>query len=55
MDKQEIKERLLEAVEHSLHLADITSVAIFGSYVRGSQTSRSDIDILRASNKMKDF
>lgn len=46
MTKEEIKERLLEAVKGGSHLADIKSVAIFGSYVNGQASEDSDIDVL---------
>jgi hypothetical protein len=46
MDKQEIKNRLQEAVKTAPHQADIKTLAIFGSYVSGTATEESDIDIL---------
>jgi predicted nucleotidyltransferase len=46
MDKQEIKKQLLKAVKNSPHLAAIRSVAIFGSYVSGTPSEDSDIDVL---------
>ena len=46
MDKQEIKNRLLEAVKNNPHLESIKSVAIFGSYVNGTPSEESDVDIL---------
>jgi predicted nucleotidyltransferase len=46
MDKQQISEKLLEAVEKDPHRNDIKSVAIFGSYVNGRATQASDIDVL---------
>jgi len=46
MDKQEIKEKLLEAIENNPHLASIKSVAIFGSYVNGTPSEDSDVDVL---------
>lgn len=46
MTKQEIKKKLLDAVRRDSHLADINSVAIFGSYVNGTPSEDSDIDIL---------
>ena len=46
MDKQEIKNRLLEAVKNNQHLESIKSVAIFGSYVNGTPSEESDVDIL---------
>ena len=46
MDKQEIKDKLLKAVKSDPHLADIKSVAVFGSYVNGTPTETSDVDVL---------
>ena len=46
MTKQEIKDKLLEAVKHDPHLPDIKSVAIFGSHVNGTPGEDSDVDVL---------
>jgi predicted nucleotidyltransferase len=46
MTKQEIKDRLLDALRQSPYLADIRSVAVFGSYVSGTPTEGSDVDVL---------
>ena len=46
MIKQEIKDKLLEAVKHDPHLADIKSVALFGSHVNGMPGESSDVDVL---------
>jgi len=46
MTKQEIKDKLLEAVKKDEHFSDIKSVAIFGSYVKGEPSRDSDIDVL---------
>ncbi len=46
MTKQEIKDKLLEAVKHDPYINDIKSVAIFGSYVSGVPIETSDIDVL---------
>jgi len=46
MTKQEIKDKLLEAVRHDPHLPDIKSVAIFGSHVNGTHGEDSDVDVL---------
>lgn len=46
MTKQEIKDKLLEAVKNDAHLDDIKSVALFGSYVIGEAKADSDIDVL---------
>ena len=35
-----------EAVRQTPHLADIKSVAVFGSYVSGTATEESDVDVL---------
>ena len=46
MDKQEIKNKLLEAVKNDSHRQDIQSVALFGSYVTGEAKESSDVDVL---------
>jgi uncharacterized protein len=46
MTKQEVKDRLLEAVRRLPHFGDIKSVAVFGSYVTGAPTEASDVDVL---------
>ncbi len=46
MTKQEIKDKLLEAVKNDPHLPDIKSVAIFGSHVNGTTGEDSDVDVL---------
>jgi predicted nucleotidyltransferase len=46
MDKQELKEKLLQAIIQDKHRADIKSVAIFGSYISGTPTDQSDVDVL---------
>ena len=46
MGKEEIKKRLLEAVNQDPHISDIKSVAIFGSHVNGMATEDSDVDVL---------
>ena len=46
MTKQEIKDKLLEAVKKDVHFSDIKSVSIFGSYVNGQPSQDSDIDVL---------
>ena len=46
MNKDEIKKTLLEAVKDSPHFESIKSVAIFGSYVNGTPSTDSDIDVL---------
>jgi len=46
MTKQEIKNKLLEAIKHDPHLADIKSVALFGSHIHGTADDDSDVDVL---------
>ena len=46
MNKQKIKDKLLEAVKSDSHLNDIKSVALFGSSVTGEAKIDSDIDVL---------
>ncbi len=46
MTKQEIKDKLLEAVKHDPHLADIKSVALFGSHIHGEADEDIDVDVL---------
>ena len=46
MDKDKIKKILLDAVKNSPHFEAIKSVAIFGSYVNGTPSADSDIDVL---------
>ena len=46
MDKEQIKKTLLEAVKNGPYFESIKSVAIFGSYVNGTPSSDSDIDVL---------
>lgn len=46
MDKQEITERLLEAVKKDEHFGDIKSLSLFGSYVNGQAKDDSDVDVL---------
>ena len=46
MDKQEIKNRLCQALDACPHKEAITSLAIFGSYVNGMPDENSDLDIL---------
>jgi predicted nucleotidyltransferase len=44
-NKDAIKQRLLEAREQLAALG-VTGIGLFGSFVRGEQTSRSDVDLL---------
>jgi predicted nucleotidyltransferase len=46
MDKQQLKQKLFEAIKANDHLADIKSVALFGSQVTGTAGAGSDVDIL---------
>jgi predicted nucleotidyltransferase len=46
MTKQELKDKMGEAIRQVPHLADIRSVAIFGSHVNGAPTEESDVDVL---------
>jgi hypothetical protein len=46
MTKQEIKNKLLEAIKHDPHLPDIKSVALFGSHIHGTADEDSDVDVL---------
>ena len=46
MDKQQLKQKLFEAIKANAHIADIKSVALFGSQASGTAGPRSDVDIL---------
>jgi predicted nucleotidyltransferase len=46
MDKQEIKNKMREALESCPHRESIKSLAIFGSHVHGGAREDSDIDVL---------
>ena len=46
MTKQEVKQKLLEALRRSPYFSDIKLVAVFGSYVSGTPTEESDVDVL---------
>jgi predicted nucleotidyltransferase len=46
MTRQEIKDRLLNAIRHNPYSQNIKSAAIFGSYVNGVPTETSDVDVL---------
>ena len=46
MDKEELKNKLLEAVKRDEHISDIKSVSLFGSHINGTATYDSDIDVL---------
>lgn len=46
VDKEQLKTRLLRAVESNPHRGDIKSVALFGSHVHGTADEDSDVDVL---------
>ncbi len=46
MEKQEIKEKIKEAIEKNPHKKDIKKVSLFGSYVKGTAKKDSDVDVL---------
>jgi len=46
MSKQEIKEKIKEAVEKDPHNKDILRVSLFGSFVYGHPREDSDVDVL---------
>lgn len=54
MTKQEIKDKLLEAVKKDEHFSDIKSLALFGSYVTGQAKEDSDVDVL-ISQRIGDY
>lgn len=46
MGKTEIKKKLAKALENCPHRESIKSLAIFGSYIRGTAREDSDLDVL---------
>lgn len=46
MNKEEIKDKLLRAVQDCAYASDIKWLAIFGSYVSGEAKESSDVDVL---------
>lgn len=46
MSKQEIKQKIKEAVEKDPLSKDIQKVSIFGSYIHGDFKENSDVDVL---------
>ena len=46
MRKEEIKRKLQESIVHMPHLEAVVRLALFGSYVHGDATDKSDIDVL---------
>jgi len=51
MNQEQIKEKIIEAVESTPHKDYIQSIAIFGSYLHGDARPDSDIDLLLELNK----
>jgi predicted nucleotidyltransferase len=46
MGKQEIKEKVREAIENASFKEDIQKVSLFGSYLHGNAKNDSDVDVL---------
>ena len=46
MGKQEIKEKVREAIERNTYKKDIRKVSLFGSYLHGDFKEDSDVDVL---------
>lgn len=46
MGKQEIKEKVREAIENASFKQDIQKVSLFGSYLHGTAKEDSDVDVL---------
>lgn len=46
MKKQELKEKIREAIEQSTFKDDIQKVSLFGSYAYGEPNENSDVDLL---------
>ena len=46
MGKQEIKEKVREAIESASFKDDIQKVSLFGSYLHGNAREDSDVDVL---------
>jgi uncharacterized protein len=46
MGKQEIKEKVREAIENASFREDIQKVSLFGSYLHGDAKEDSDVDVL---------
>ena len=46
MDKDEIKQKLLQVVKSDPYFSDIKSIAVFGSQVTGEAGLGSDVDVL---------
>ncbi|MGV9171081.1 MAG: nucleotidyltransferase family protein [Promethearchaeia archaeon] len=45
MDKEEITRQIKQDFSPIIHAKEISGILLFGSYMRGMQTNRSDIDI----------
>lgn len=46
MNKEQIKQAILENIENSEFKKDIKSISLFGSYISNKNTTDSDVDIL---------
>ena len=46
MNKEELKNKLLNAIKNCGYFGDIKWLAIFGSYVTGEANQTSDVDVL---------
>ncbi len=46
MSKQEIKEKVRQAIENASFKNDIQKVSLFGSYLHGTAKDDSDVDVL---------
>ncbi|MBI2591831.1 MAG: nucleotidyltransferase family protein [Candidatus Brennerbacteria bacterium] len=46
MNKEQIKKTLSEAIKNSKLRDSVEKASLFGSYVRGEESSESDIDVL---------
>ena len=49
---QDLKQKIIEAVESSPYRDYIQSISLFGSYLRGDQKPDSDLDLLIQLKKM---
>lgn len=55
LTKEEIIDKLSAEKEYLTKHYNITEIGLFGSYLRGEQTKKSDIDILISFMKSPDF
>ncbi len=46
MDKQQLKQNILEAIKNEPAKKDIKKASLFGSYLHEEQTAESDVDLL---------